>query len=131
MTNTASSPLAYHQNTGSSLSRTRRTAIAFDSSGRAERPPLKREPMNTSKSARKSRVQADPLTPSRLDPSKAIRGKYYDRMQEGTNIVAIAPDLLDTFPDSEAVNEALRTLKRLRVASEPPARRKQRASVAS
>jgi hypothetical protein len=53
-------------------------------------------------------------------------------MQEGTNIVAIAPDLVDTFPDSEAVNEALRTLKRLRVAPAPPAaRRKQRVSVAS
>jgi hypothetical protein len=87
--------------------------------------------MKTSKSARNSRIQADPLTPRRLDLSKAIRGKYYDRMQEGTNIVAIAPDLVDTFPDSEAVNEALRTLKRLRVAPAPSARRKQRVSVAS
>jgi hypothetical protein len=32
-------------------------------------------------------------------------------MQQGTNIVLIAPDLLDTFPDSESVNEALRSLK--------------------
>jgi hypothetical protein len=42
-----------------------------------------------------------------------VRGKYYARMQEGTNVVLIAPDLMDTFPDSEAVNEALRSLKRI------------------
>jgi hypothetical protein len=46
-----------------------------------------------------------------LDFSKAVRGKYYDRMQQGTNIVLIAPDLLDSFPDSESVNNALRSLK--------------------
>jgi hypothetical protein len=55
--------------------------------------------------------QVDGLAPRPVDISKAVRGKYYDRMQHGTNIVLIAPDLLDTFPDSESVNEALRTLK--------------------
>ncbi|HXS11324.1 MAG TPA: hypothetical protein VN734_01360 [Acidobacteriaceae bacterium] len=39
--------------------------------------------------------------------------KYYKQVQEGTNVVLIAPDLLDTFPDSEAVNEALRSLKQI------------------
>jgi hypothetical protein len=34
-------------------------------------------------------------------------------MQEGTNVVLIAPDLLDTFPDSDSVNEALRSLKNI------------------
>jgi hypothetical protein len=29
-------------------------------------------------------------------------------MQEGTNIVLLAPDLMDAFPDSDAVNDALR-----------------------
>ena len=43
-----------------------------------------------------------------LDFSKGVRGKYYQRMQEGTNIVLLAPDLMDTFPDSDSVNEALR-----------------------
>jgi hypothetical protein len=52
-------------------------------------------------------------------------------MQEGTNIVLIAPDLLETYPDSNSVNEALRTLKRLTATSAPPARRKQRTSAAS
>ncbi len=48
-----------------------------------------------------------------MERSKAVSGKYYDRMQQGTNIVLIAPDLLDTFPDSESVNEALRSLKKI------------------
>jgi hypothetical protein len=55
--------------------------------------------------------EADPLESRPLDLSKAVRGKYYDRMQEGTNIILLAPDLMDTFPDSESVNEALRSLK--------------------
>ncbi len=55
----------------------------------------------------------DDLAPRPLDLSTAVRGKYYDRMQAGTNIILLAPDLLDTFPDSEAVNEALRSLKKI------------------
>lgn len=57
--------------------------------------------------------EADPLAPRPLDRSKAVRGKYYDRMQEGTNVVLIAPDLMETFPDSESVNHALRSLKEI------------------
>jgi hypothetical protein len=65
--------------------------------------------MKNSKNARKRAVQADPLEPRPLDLSKAVRGKYYER----TNVVLIAPDLLDTFPDSDSVNEALRGLKKI------------------
>lgn len=37
------------------------------------------------------------------------RGKYAQRYQsEGTNLVRIDPDLLKAFPDSAAVNRALR-----------------------
>jgi hypothetical protein len=37
-----------------------------------------------------------------------IRGKYTKSYSEGTNIVLIDPDLHKLFPDSEAVNRALR-----------------------
>ena len=37
-----------------------------------------------------------------------IRGKYAGRFKEGSNVVVIDPDLSDAFPNSEAVNEALR-----------------------
>jgi hypothetical protein len=37
-----------------------------------------------------------------------VRGKYASRYREGTNIVLIEPDLHKLFPDSDAVNRALR-----------------------
>ena len=37
-----------------------------------------------------------------------IRGKYTKSYREGTNIVLIDADLHKLFPDSEAVNRALR-----------------------
>jgi hypothetical protein len=61
-------------------------------------------------------VEADPLLPRKLDLSKAVRGKYYDRMREGTNIVLLAPDLMEAFPDSDAVNDALRKYQALTAA---------------
>ena len=36
------------------------------------------------------------------------RGKYAKRYRNGTNLVVIAPDLKKLFPDSTAVNDALR-----------------------
>jgi hypothetical protein len=38
------------------------------------------------------------------------RGRYADRFGEGTNLVALAPDVAERFPDSASVNEALRAL---------------------
>ncbi len=65
--------------------------------------------MKNSKSARKPGVEADPLEPRPLDLSKAVRGKYYDRLlKEGSNIILLDPDLLESFPDSPSVNRALR-----------------------
>ena len=37
-----------------------------------------------------------------------VRGKYTKAYRKGTNIVLIDPDLHELFPDSEAVNRALR-----------------------
>jgi hypothetical protein len=39
-----------------------------------------------------------------------VRGKYYRRARAGMNLVLIEPDLANLFPDSEAVNRALRVL---------------------
>lgn len=46
------------------------------------------------------------------DFSKGIRGKYAKRYQEGTNVVVLDPDVAKEFPDSAAVNEALRQVLR-------------------
>lgn len=37
-----------------------------------------------------------------------VRGKHAQRFREGTKLVSIAPDLQEFFPDSEAVDKALR-----------------------
>ena len=48
-----------------------------------------------------------------FDFSGGVRGKYAARYAEGANVVVLAPNVADVFPDSIAVNEALRTLLRL------------------
>ncbi len=47
------------------------------------------------------------------DFSKGVRGKYYKRYMEGTNVVILDPDVANLFPDSKTVNDALRALARV------------------
>ena len=58
-------------------------------------------------------VDGDEMRPH-YDFSKAARGKHAKRFTEGTNLVALAPDVAKEFPDSESVNEALRSLLKSR-----------------
>jgi len=44
------------------------------------------------------------------DFSKGVRGVTAARYREGTNVIVLDPSVMDVFPDSEAVNEALRAL---------------------
>jgi len=44
------------------------------------------------------------------DFSKAVRGKYAKRYAAGTNVVLLAPDVVKAFPNSDAVNRALRSV---------------------
>jgi hypothetical protein len=37
-----------------------------------------------------------------------VRGKYAKRTREGTNIVLLAPEVVEAFPTEDSVNEALR-----------------------
>jgi hypothetical protein len=39
-----------------------------------------------------------------------VRGKYAERYKQGTNVVLLAPDVAEAFPDSDSVNKALRLL---------------------
>jgi hypothetical protein len=47
---------------------------------------------------------------SEYDFAGAVRGKYYDRYRQGTNVVLLDPDVAAVFRDSAAVNDALRRL---------------------
>jgi hypothetical protein len=62
---------------------------------------------------RVSKTKSDPDMLAEYDFSKGIRGKYAKRYAEGTNVVVLAPDVVEFFPDSETVNAALRDLVRI------------------
>ena len=47
------------------------------------------------------------------DFSNGVRGKYAARYAEGTNLVKLSPDVAAAFPDSDAVNDALRGLLKI------------------
>jgi len=44
------------------------------------------------------------------DFSKGTRGKYAARYAQGGNIVVLEPEIAEVFPNSAAVNQALRVL---------------------
>ena len=44
------------------------------------------------------------------DFSKGVRGKHHEAYRRGTNIVVLEPDVAKVFPDSAAVNGALRAI---------------------
>lgn len=43
----------------------------------------------------------------------AVRGKYAERYKAGTNLVLLAPDVAEAFPNEQAVNDALRLVMQL------------------
>jgi hypothetical protein len=45
---------------------------------------------------------------SEMELRGGVRGKYYERYQEGTNVILLEPDVAAVFRDSAAVNQALR-----------------------
>jgi hypothetical protein len=57
-----------------------------------------------------AKAKPDPDMLPEYDFSQGVRGKYAQRYAEGTNIVVLSPDVAEFFPDSEAVNAALRIL---------------------
>jgi hypothetical protein len=57
-----------------------------------------------------AKAKRDPDMLAEYDFSQGMRGKYAQRYLEGTNIVVLSPDVAEYFPDSEAVNAALRAL---------------------
>ncbi len=63
------------------------------------------------KKTKKSDESADKDTMRpEYDFSGGVRGKYTARYREGTNIVLLDADVFAAFPNSEAVNKALRAI---------------------
>jgi len=82
--------------------------------------------MNRRKNGTHHDVDADTMLPE-YDFSKAVRGQTHRRYAEGTNIVVIDPDLAKVFPNTVAVNDALRVLARLNTGKHRRPRRKKTA----
>jgi len=71
-------------------------------------------------------VGPDPDMLNEYDFRGGKRGVYAERYAQGTNLVALAPDVAAVFPDSDSVNEALRTLVRAARRSVKPGPHKSR-----
>jgi hypothetical protein len=58
------------------------------------------------------RVAADELRPEYKcsDFGALVRGKYIEQLRTSSNVVVIAPEVADLFPNEAAVNAALRSL---------------------
>ena len=81
---------------------------------------------------RKPLHAAEPEMRPEYDFSGAVRGKYYRRYHESSNVVVIDPDVHEKFKNAAAVNKALRTLIRTagkrRGMTKRPARSRTRAA---
>ena len=49
----------------------------------------------------------------RADFPKLVRGKYASRLRKRSNVIVLDPELTDLFPNSQAVNSALRSLSEI------------------
>lgn len=58
---------------------------------------------------RQSTKTLDPETPElkREQLGRGVRGKYFKKFMQGSNVVVLRPELQKAFPSSEAVNDAL------------------------
>lgn len=65
--------------------------------------------MNEKHTNRKPLKVSEPEMRSEYDFSRAVRGKYYKRYLEGTNVVVLEPDVAKRFKNSASVNKVLRT----------------------
>jgi hypothetical protein len=60
-----------------------------------------------------SKAKREPEMLDEYDFSHGVRGKYVKRFAEASNVVVLAPDVAEAFPDSASVNKALRALVQL------------------
>jgi hypothetical protein len=59
----------------------------------------------------------------RSDFGELVRGKYIERLQTGSNVVVLDPEVAELFPNAAAVNAALRSLAEIAKRASPGRRR--------
>lgn len=72
--------------------------------------PVLRRVAKGSSMKKATRARNDKEILAEYDFTEGVRGKYAKRYAEGNNIVLLAKDVAEVFPDSASVNEALRAL---------------------
>jgi hypothetical protein len=68
---------------------------------------------------KKPNKKSDPDMLDEYDFSNSQPNPYAARYAAGTNLVLLAPDVAAVFPNSDAVNEALRALMKIAQRSAP------------
>lgn len=66
--------------------------------------------MKNESTRKRNSKPADDEMRSNYDFSGGVRGKYVERYRRGRNVVLLDPEIAAAFPDSAAVNDALRAL---------------------
>ena len=74
------------------------------------RPGVREEHMRPKPKIESQKTESDDDILPEYDFTGAVRGKYYERYRQGTNVVLLDPDVAEIFRDSAAVNDALRLL---------------------
>ena len=64
--------------------------------------------MSERNTSRKPLKASEPEMRSEYDFSGAVRGRYYKRYVESSNVVVLEPDVAKRFKNSASVNKALR-----------------------
>ncbi len=59
--------------------------------------------------SQENEAESDEMRPE-YDIRGGVRGKYFERYRQGTNVVLLQPDVAAVFRSSDAVNRALREL---------------------
>jgi hypothetical protein len=70
---------------------------------------MQRAPKRRNMKKVKNQAANEDMRPE-YDFSGAVRGTYYERFRENSNVVLLEPDASEAFPSSESVNQALRAL---------------------
>ena len=74
-----------------------------------KKSPSKRKTVKRATAVREPSVPEDEMLPE-YNFRGGVRGKYAERFAKGTNVVVLDPDVAAVFPNSSAVNSALRAL---------------------
>jgi hypothetical protein len=78
----------------------RNAGAPSESSAHETQPDTSEAPMSKAKDEMRIEYR-------REDLSKGVRGKYFERVSKGTNLVLLNDKVAKAFPNADAVNEAL------------------------